>query len=533
MGDGVLVEFASAVAAVSCAVALQEAMAVANEVAEESRRVVLRIGINLGDVMVEGGDLYGDGVNIASRLEGMAEPGGISVSGKIREEAAGKIACEFVDLGEQTLKNIAGTVRAYRVAPRIGAVASSAPKPVTDRPAIAVLPFANMSGDPEQVYFSDGITEDIITEISRFRELFVIARNSSFQYRDKSIDVRRIGRELDVQYVVEGSVRKLGDRVRVTAQLIHAVTGNHLWAERYDRDLADVFTLQEDLAHAIAATIGGRVEAAGRERTMRLSPVGLTAYDLVLRAKALNYKFTRGDMIQARDIALQAIEIDPTYARAHAYYASACFNLWMAYWTIERERMFQDACRHAEHAVALDDSDSVTQCMLGFMKVFARDYEEARVHIEKALTVNPNNSEARIYYAVYLTATGQSNAAIEQLDVGKRLNPFDYSWGPWVRGGACFTAGRYEEAIEVLNQIPEPINEIRGWLAASYAHAGRLTEAKATLAEFLRIAKEDMAVYPGGRLKDWEPYWHGAMQYRDQRDFDHLFDALRKAGLSD
>jgi TolB-like protein/Flp pilus assembly protein TadD len=532
MGDGALVEFASAVSAVQCAIDLQQAMAAANSDLPNDQHILLRVGVNLGDVMVEGSDLYGDGVNIAARLEAIADPGGIVLSSTAYDYVRNKVKATFDDLGAQILKNIAEPIRAYRVV-RIGAVAASAPKPATDRPFIAVLPFANMSGDPEQTYFSDGITEDIITEISRFRELFVIARNSSFQYRDKSTDVRRIGRELDVQYVVEGSVRRAGDRVRVTAQLIHAVTGNHLWAERYDRDLADVFTLQEELAHAIAATIGGRVEAAGRERTMRLSPAGLTAYDLVLRAKALNLKFTRGDMIQARDLALRAIEIDPTYARAHAYYASSCFMLWMAYWTAERERMFQDACRHAEHAVALDDSDSVTQCMLGFMKVFARDYEEARVHIEKALAVNPNNSEARIFYAVYLTATGQSDAAIEQLDVGKRLNPFDYAWGPWVRGGACFTAGRYDEAIEVLNQIPEPANEIRGWLAASYAHAGRLTEARAALAEFLRIAKEDMAVYPGNRLKDWEPYWHGAMQYRDQRDFDHLFDALRKAGFPD
>jgi TolB-like protein len=339
MGDGALVEFVSAVNAVQCALDLQQAMAAANRDLPDDRHIVLRVGVNLGDVMVEGSDLYGDGVNIAARLEAIAEPGGIVISGTAHDYVRNKVKAIFDDMGAQTLKNIAEPIRTYRVA-WTEAAATTAPKPMIDRPSIAVLPFANMSGDPEQAYFSDGITEDIITEISRFRELFVIARNSSFQYRDKSIDVRRIGRELDVQYLVEGSVRKLGDRVRVTAQLIHAGTGNHFWAERYDRDLADVFTLQEELAHAIAATIGGRVEAAGHERTMRLSPTSLTAYDLVLRAKALNLKFTRGDMIQARDLALRATEIDPAYARAHAYYASACFNLWMAYWTTERESMF-------------------------------------------------------------------------------------------------------------------------------------------------------------------------------------------------
>jgi TolB-like protein/class 3 adenylate cyclase len=264
MGDGVLVEFASAVNAVECAIELQAGMEGANRNLPEDRRIVLRVGINLGDVMVEGSDLYGEGVNIAARLEAIADPGGIVISSTAHDYVRNRIKTSFDDMGAQTLKNIAEPIRAYRVA-WTDAVAAMASQPVTGRPSIAVLPFANMSGDPEQAYFSDGVTEDIITEISRFRELFVIARNSSFQYRDKSIDVRRIGRELDVQYVVEGSVRKLGDRVRVTAQLIHAVTGNHLWAERYDRDLADVFTLQEDLAHAIAATIGGRVEAAARE----------------------------------------------------------------------------------------------------------------------------------------------------------------------------------------------------------------------------------------------------------------------------
>jgi tetratricopeptide (TPR) repeat protein len=238
-------------------------------------------------------------------------------------------------------------------------------------------------------------------------------------------------------------------------------------------------------------------------------------------------------MIEARALALRAIELDPTNARAYAQSGNSCFNIWMAHWTADRESMFEDSCRHAERAVALDDSDTLARCMSGFMKVFTREYEEACSHIENALAKNPNEAEARLYNAVYLVATGQPDAAIEQLDLAKRQNPFDFSWGPWVRGTAYFTARRYGEAITALNQIPEPINEVRGWLAVSYAQAGRLSEANATLDTFLRIAKEDMSVYPGNRLKDWEPYWYGAIGYRDQRDFDHLFDALRKAGLSD
>jgi adenylate cyclase len=535
MGDGVLVEFASAVNAVTCAVELQAAIAAASAELPEDRQIVLRIGINLGDVIAEGSDLYGDGINIAARLEAFAEPGTVVVSGKVRQEVGNKVRLSFDDLGEQNLKNIAEPVRIFRVS---SSAVSAHDVTVSkaggeSKPSIAVLPFTNMSGDPEQAYFSDGITEDIITEISRFRDLLVIARNSSFQYRDKSVDVKRVGRELNVGFVVEGSVRKMGTRVRVTAQLIHAGTGNHLWAERYDRDLADVFALQEELAHAIAATVGARIQAAGRERAIHLSPAGLTAYDLVLRAKALQLKYTRRDLTEGRDLALRAIEADPNNARAHAYYASLCFNLWMAHWTTERERMFEEACRHAERAVALDDTDSLIRCMLGFIKIYRRAFDEARVLMEESLASNPNDTEAKTYYAVYLLSTGQADSAIEQLDLARRQSPFDLSWAPWVRGVAYFTARRYDEAIAVLNRIPEPINEVRGWLAASYARAGRLTEAKASLDKFLQVAKQDMAVYPGDRLKDWERYWHGAVEYRDPQDFEHLYDALRQAGMPD
>jgi len=395
------------------------------------------------------------------------------------------------------------------------------------------LPFKNMSGDPEQQYFSDGITEDTITELSRSRDLLVMARNSSFQFRDRVVDAKRVGRELGAQFVVEGSVRKLGGRVRITAQLIDATTGSHIWAERYDRDLADVFALQEELAHAIAATVGSRVEITRSERATRLSPAGLTAYDLILRAKSLMFRWTRSDARQARDLAQRAIETDPTNARAHAYYANFALNIWMAHWTAEREGMLEEARRHAERGVALDESDTVTRCMLGFVMVCMRRYDEACLHLEKALVTNPNETEARLYYAVYLTAIGQPDAAIEQIDIAKRLNPFDFSWTPWIKGIALFSAHRYNEAIATFTQIPEPINEVRGWLAASYAHAGRLKDAKSCLDHFLNVASQDMVIYPGNRLKDWEPYWHGALEYRDQRDFDHLFTALRKAGLPD
>jgi TolB-like protein/class 3 adenylate cyclase len=529
-GDGVLVEFASAVNAVQCAIDLQQGMAAANIDQPEDKHIVLRIGVNLGDVMAEGGDLYGDGVNIAARLEAIAEPGDILISGAAYDYVRNKVRAGFDDLGAQTVKNIAEPVQVYRIA-GMPAVVIATTKPVTDKPSVAVLPFTNLSGDPEQQYFSDGITEDIITELSRFHDLFVIARNSSFQYRDKAVDVKRVGRELGVQFVIEGSVRKLGSRLRISVQLIDASNGNHLWAERYDRDLADMFALQDELAHAVAATVGARVEAVGRDRATRLNPASLTAYDLVLRAKALMMKFTRIELEQARAFAFRAIEIDPTNARAHVQYAACCFNIRMAHWTVERERTFDEAFHHAKRAVAFDDSDSYARWTLGLMHLFRREYDDACVHFETALKSNPNDTAARAHYGLYLAAIGQTDAAIEQLDLAKRHNPFDLYWIPWIAGIIFFTARRYREAIAVLSQIPEPINEIRGWLTASYAQAGRLTEAKASLDEFLRVAKRDMVVYPGDRLKDWEQYWHAAMEYRDQRDFDHLFEALHKAGL--
>jgi TolB-like protein/Tfp pilus assembly protein PilF len=401
----------------------------------------------------------------------------------------------------------------------------------TTAPVIAVLPFTNLSGDPEQQYFSDGVTEDIITELSRFRDLFVIARHSCFQYRDKAMDLRKLGRELGARFLLEGSFRRSGSRVRISAQLIDAESGNHVWAERYDRDMADVLILQEELAQTIAATISGRIDAAARDRAIRLSPAGLKAYDLVLRGEALQLKFNKTDMEQARSLARRAIEIDPMNARAHVLYSACCLDISVAHWTAERDRLFEEAVQHARRAVALDDADSVTQHMLGFLDIFRREYEEARIHCERALECNPNDTDARTFYAMFFIATGQPEAAIEQLDLVKRHNPFDLYWVPWVKGIAFFSARRYDEAIAVLKQIPEPINEIRGWLAASYAQGGRLVEAKAGLDEFLRVAKHDMVVYPGDRLKDWEPYWHAVLPYRDQRDFDHLFEGLRKAGM--
>ncbi len=417
--------------------------------------------------------------------------------------------------------------------PEAAAAYPSGGLPLPDKPSVAVLAFDNLSNDPEQQYFSDGITEDIITELSRFRSLFVISYDSSFAFKDKMIKVQDVARELGVAYVVEGSVRRAAERVRISAQLIDAATGNHLWAERYDRDVHDIFTVQDEVARAVASTVSGRVEAAGRDRVERLSPTALRAYDLVLRARALTMNYTQADNQHALACAERAVQLDPASASAHAHAAWCLFYNHMACWTPDREGALAKAYEMAERAVSLDETDSFPHTMLGIVRLFRREYGEAGAEIREGIERNPNDFLARRYFGMFLAATGNAEAGIEQILLGKRLNPFDTRWVPWDLGIIYFTAHRYEDAIAALKQTRNPINEVRGWLAASYAQAGRLPEAKSTLEDFLQIAETDMAAFPGRRLKDWELYWHGAFEYQHEKDFAHLFEALRKAGLSD
>ncbi len=400
-----------------------------------------------------------------------------------------------------------------------------------DKPSIAVLPFTNMSGAPEQEYFSDGITEDIITGLSRFRELFVIARSSSFTYKGRPVKVQDIGEELGVRYVIEGSVRKAGNRVRITAQLVEAETGNHIWAERWDRELEDIFAVQDELVRTIVSTVGGRIDAIGKARATRKSEAHLRAYDFYLRAAAAEDGNTKEDYQRARQYLERAIELDPGLAMAHHHLSLVNFFEWMTHWVDDRDMAFAAALNAENTAVAIDDTDSRIHAQLGQLHHHRRSFDEAGQDFEKAIRLNPNDFQAMALYGNYLTAIGNPEDAIEQFDQAIRLNPIEPSWIRWLRGVACFTAERYDEAIADLRSIKGPINEVRGWLAASYAGAGRLEEARATLEEFLHVAEDDMAVFPGRKLAAWDDYWHGAMQYQDEANFEHLYDALRKAGM--
>jgi TolB-like protein/DNA-binding SARP family transcriptional activator len=411
--------------------------------------------------------------------------------------------------------------------------ASSAPLPLPDKPSIAVLPFENLSNDPEQQYFSDGITKDIITELSRFRSLFVIAYHSSFAFKGKAVRVQDVGRELGVAYVVEGSVRRAADRVRISAQLVDAATGSHLWAERYDRDVLDIFAVQDEVARSVASTVSGRIEVAGRDSIERLSPTALRAYDLVLRAKSLMLKYNRADTQQALACAERAMQLDPTSAAAHAHAAWCHFYNYMAFWTADPGDSLAKAYDVGQRAIALDETESFAHAIMGSVQWFRRNFDQARAEFLEGIERNPNDFLAQRFYGMFLAATGNPEAGIKQIHLAKRLSPFDTKWVPWNTGIACFTARRYEEAITSLKQVRNPINEVHAWLACSFAQAGRLDEAKATLDQFMRVARSDMAVFPGSTLKDWEPYWHAMFEYQYQKDFDHLYEALRKAGMTD
>jgi TolB-like protein len=447
---------------------------------------------------------------------------------RLQEELGVKPAAETAQLYEAILNRRAASEPA-----QVPDRSETVHLPLPDKPSIAVLPFENLSNDPEQQYFSDGITEDIITELSRFRSLFVIAYHSSFAFKGKPVRVQDVGRELGVAYVVEGSVRRAGDRVRISAQLVDAGTGSHLWAERYDREALDIFAVQDEVARSIASTVSGRVEVAGRDRIERLSPTALRAYDLVLRARSLTLKYNRTDTQQALACAERAMQLDATSAAAHAHAAWCHFYNYMAFWSADPAHSLAKAYEIVQRAVVLDESDSFAHAIMGSVQWFRRDFDQARAEFLEGIDRNPNDFLARRFYGVFLAATGNPEAGLEQINLGKRLNPFDTKWVPWNRGIAYFTARRYDDAITALKQVRNPINEVRAWLAASYAQAENLDEARAALDEFMHVARSDMGVLPGRTLKDWEPYWHAIIEYQHQRDFDHLYEALRKAGMPD
>jgi TolB-like protein/Tfp pilus assembly protein PilF len=450
MGDGVLVEFASAVNAVECASALQQDMAKANASLDDTQHIVWRIGINLGDVMVEGADLYGEGVNIAVRLEGIAEPGGVLISGSAFDQVKNKIKIAFDDLGFHTLKNINEPVRIYRAAgtpPR----SPTETKATSNKASIAVLPFTNMSGDPEQQYFVDGIAEDIITELARFRQLHVLSRNSSFQFIGKNVDVIRVGRELRVEYLLEGSVRRMGNRIRVTAQLIDAASGNHLWAERFDRSQDEIFAVQDQVVGRIVGTLAGRVHAYGVEKAKRKPPASLSAYECVLRADALPFNDTEAEA-QARLLYEKAIELDPNYARAHALLAFNILHEWQVDMSGSNDLLDQAAFL-ARKAIALDENDSLCHEAMAWIQLSRGSFDLAEHHYERASELTPNRAVTIAGRGELYVCLGKPEEGLTYLKEAKVLDPFfNPSWYWPSVGLGYFACSQYGDAIVALNR---------------------------------------------------------------------------------
>ena len=519
MGDGVLVEFGSAVNAVACAVVLQKQFAAANEGLAEDRRIVLRVGVNLGDVVVEAGDLYGDGVIIAVRLQAMAEPGGICVSGSVHEQVAGKLEAAFDDLGLREMKNSAKPVRVYRLGSS-GDTAPARPAPTApDKPSIAVLPFTNMSGDAEQQYFCDGITEDIITELSRFRQMHVASRNSSSRFRGADLDMIRVGRELGVHYLVEGSVRRMGARTRITAQLIDAATGNHVWAERYDNAQDEIFDVQDRVVRTIVGTLAGRMNSARAEIARRKPPASLAAYECVLRGDALPIGTPEVEA-EARLLFEKAIEIDPTYARAYALLSFVLEREWFRDMS-DSNRLRDEAFEMARKAVTLDENDTSCQLAMAWAQLNRGAHELAEQHFAKALAFNPNQPSAQTDLAIFHYYRGEPEKAIEGLLEVRRLDPFftpSWYWGEL--GAAYFNARRYDEAIASMRRATTLSTGEQAWLAASYALAGKPDLARDCAADLLRRIPR----FSAARFLAKEPLLR-------PEDRQHLADGLRKAGL--
>jgi TolB-like protein len=495
-GDGLLIEFASIVDAVRCAVVMQQGMEGRNANVDEGRRIRFRVGINVGDVIVEGDDIFGDGVNVAARLQALAEPGQICVSATVREHVAERLPIGFADLGEHSVKNIARPVHVYRIETRVEP-RSAAPHSeqallaLPDRPSIAVLPFTNMSGDVEQDYFADGMVEDIITGLARIKWLFVIARNSSFAYKGKSVDVKQVGRELGVRYVLEGSVRKASSRVRVTGQVIEAETGRHVWADRYDRTLDDIFAIQDELTMSVVAAIEPSLRQAEIERVKRKRPDSLDAYDLVLRAIPHVYPAMPDGAAKALPLLESALRMEPDYELAHGFAAWAHEILFARGGAREENRL--GAIRHAHAAIAHGRDDAIALSLGGFaLGMVAHDREAARQAFEAALALSPSCALTYIFGSVVMVLAGDADRGIEWGERALRLSPFDpMNYAPWhsITLGHI-QRGEYEAAAEAAHKVFQA-NPYWSYahvlLAAAHAKLGRLDAAKAAAARVLDL----------------------------------------------
>ncbi len=568
-GDNILAEFASVVDAVNGAIKIQQEISRRNSSIPHDRRMVFRIGINLGDVIGEDERIYGDGVNIAARVEGLAGAGGIAISGTVYEHIKDKLSLGYHYLGEQNVKNIPEPVCVYRLltdpedsGKMIDAVEPDAGKwrraitasaaiivlvagafsiwifflrsenevatvaktalPLPDNPSIAVLPFQNLSGDPEQDYFSDGLTEDLITDLSKISGLFVIARNSSSVYKGKSIKIAQVGRELGVQYVLEGSVRKADDRVRITAQLVDTTTQRHLWAHRYDRELKDIFMLQDDVTQKIVAALAVKLTADEQKRLLHRYTDNMEAYDLYLQGLEYFNRLTKESNIQARQVLNKAIDLDPDFAAAYALLGWVHSREWTQGWSPGPQPL-ERAFELAHKAIVLDETLPAGYTILGEIYLHKRQHARAIAAQEKAIALSPNDAEGIASLAGILTWSGRPQETVELIKKAMRLNPTYPTEYLWNLGHAYYLMGRYEKAIEVLGRArdrnPDYI-PVQAYLSASYIELGREADARAAAAEFKRLS-------PRTPITEWRH----RLPYKDQMITERFLVNLRKAGM--
>lgn len=528
-GDSILAMFDSVVEAVQAAIEIQHDIETRNEDLAADRRMQFRIGVNLGDVIEQDdGTIYGDGVNIAARLESLAPAGGISLSGQVHDFIEGKVKTPMAFVGEHEVKNITRPVRVFQIerpgtadtAPTVNG-ATAAVSTLPDKPSIAVLPFTNMSDDVEEAYFADGISEDIITELSRFQELAVVARNSSFSYKGQSVKAQEVGAALNVRYILEGSVRKSGDRVRVTAQLIEAEGGHHLWAERYDRRLEDVFAVQDELTGKIVATLVGSLLDSERRRARSDDrPGNPKAYDLVLRGREHWFRHTREANLTARQLYEKAIALDPEYGRAYASLAWTYVTAYNEYWTDDPQGELDKALDIAREGVKINPASHSNRLALGQVYFFKKMLNRSLEALEKGIELNPNDPDGYVFLATVLSHNGAPEQALERLDHAFALNPNLKQWHRSIYIVAYFNARRYRDAAAVWEKLDDPPVYFYRWIAATFAHCGCMDEARA-------MARKYLEIYPKFDLSDHL----SRMPFRKANDREHYAEGLRRAGL--
>lgn len=528
-GDAVLAKFDAVVDALSSAVAIQRRLADRNGDLPEERKVRFRIGINLGDVIEDRGDIYGDGVNVAARLESLADEGGICISESVRTAIGNKLGVGYESMGEQQVKNIAEPVKTYRVLLDSNGEQSSTADvkalPLPDRPSIAVLPFDNMSNDPDQEFFADGLAEDIITELSRERELFVIARNSSFAYKGQSPDIRQIAKELGVHYVLEGSVRKAGNRIRLNAQLVEGASGHHIWAERFDRAMEDVFEVQDELTSTIYNTLLQKVSDTLTERALARAPQNIDAYECLLRAWGHMMRFTPTDNLEGRREAEAALAIDPNLARGHMIVAWSYIHSIMSGQEENASEAFELAHQAARRAVALDRSDFWGYGAISFTELFRRQHERAVASVDRAIALNPNSADAHALRGTVLNMFDRPDEGLAELQLAVRHNPHHVDWYLLGFGRAYYLLGQHDEAVLYLNRLVEASpNMATGRLlsAANLVALGRDEQAREDVANLIKT-------YPNltlNQVRSMTPFSREDL-------LETYLDELRQAGVPD